>query len=414
MNALRAFWDWLIDRRRVAHLTRDEIRAFAILNIVCLMALVSIGIVSTLIMLAPVPFTGVRFDLAQNAASFLLYGIGWIIVRRGSAVLGSVMLSLFGNLQITLLVFYYGYNGGIQWYYGVLMAAPLVTIPGPRPVLRLLLSALPLALYSWTIYEYRILGRVAPAVQDPNVTIFFFTNSLSSLLLLGAIVAYFRYAALNAEAELETERRRSDALLLNILPGSIASRLKGGETLIADRFESATVLFADLVGFTQMAQESPPEDVIRVLDEIFSRFDEAAMSLGLEKVKTIGDAYMVIGGAPEQTANHAERMVRLGMSMLAIVREVGTLVGRRLEVRIGIHSGTVIGGVIGKNKFAYDFWGDTVNTASRMESHGVPGRIHVTEATVSELGGLFLTEERGPIEVKGKGSLRTYFVAPHA
>lgn len=422
MRIARKAWDWLVDRRRVEHLSRDEARAFAILNIVCLLALVSILSVLSMILAFGSPIEQVRFDIFQNAASFAMYGLCWVLVRRGSAVISSVVLALLGNLQITLLVLYYGFGGGIQWFYGVLMAAPLVTIPGPRQRARLILAAVPLALFIWTHIEFRIWGRQPIATHDPSVAIFFFSNSLSALLILGSMVAYFRYAATRAESALEVEKQRSDELLLNILPGSIAMRLKQGETLIADRFEHATVLFADLVHFTKMSSESHPEEIVRILDEVFSRFDEATQRLGLEKVKTIGDAYMVIGGAPEALDDHAARTVQLAFEMIELLDKTAARLNKPLALRIGIHSGPVVGGVIGKNKFAYDFWGDTVNTASRMESHGVPGKIHVSEETRREIAGHYATEERGEIEIKGKGVLATHLVlraltspqAPHA
>ncbi|HNL69738.1 MAG TPA: adenylate/guanylate cyclase domain-containing protein [Leptospiraceae bacterium] len=410
MAKLERFWDWLTDRARVGHLSRDEIRAFAILNMICLMAMVSIVTVTTLILVAAGPLRQTRFDVVQNAISLVLYGLCWILVRRGNAVISSVILSLFGNLQITTLVLYYGFGGGIQWYYGVLMAAPLVTIPGKRQPLRMVLASLPLILFLWTHYEFRIRGRMPLAEADPGVVIFFFSNSLSSLLILGVMVAYFRYAAVRAESELEVERRRSDALLLNILPESIAGRLKLGEKTIADRFENVTVLFADLVHFTKMSAEIPPEEIVRILDEIFSSFDEAAARLGLEKVKTIGDAYMAIAGAPEEKPDHAHRAVLFGLEMLSILGVISDRLGRKLDLRIGIHTGPVVGGVIGRDKIAYDFWGDTVNTASRMESHGEAGSIHISEETRREIEGGFVTRERGRMEIKGKGVLQTYFV----
>lgn len=411
MNGARQVWDWIVDRRRTERLSRDEARAFAILNIVCLLALTSILSVMSMILLFGSPFTEVRFDLFQNSASFVMYGLCWMLVRRKSALVSTIVLACLGNLQITLLVLYYGFGGGIQWFYGVLMAAPLVTIPGAGQRARFALAALPLALFVWTHYEFRIRGREPMAATDPSAAIFFFSNSLFALLILGSMVAYFRYAATRAESALELEQRRSNDLLLNILPESIAGRLKRGETLIADRFERTTVMFADLVHFTRMSAESPPEEVVMILDEVFSNFDAATRRLGLEKVKTIGDAYMTIGGAPETLSGHAANTVELALEMMALLEQTSSRLGRSLELRIGIHTGPVVGGVIGKNKFAYDFWGDTVNTASRMESHGMPGRIHISEETMREVDDLFETEERGEIQVKGKGALTTYFVS---
>ena len=160
-----------------------------------------------------------------------------------------------------------------------------------------------------------------------------------------------------------------------------------------------------------MSAESPPEEIVRILDAVFCKFDEATQRWGLEKVKTIGDAYMAIGGAPEAQPEHAARTVGLAMEMISLLAETSARLGRPLELRIGIHTGPVVGGVIGKNKFAYDFWGDTVNTASRMESHGLAGRIHISEETKLEISDLYETEQRGEIQVKGKGTLTTHFIS---
>jgi class 3 adenylate cyclase len=196
-------------------------------------------------------------------------------------------------------------------------------------------------------------------------------------------------------SELEAEKQTSDRLLLNVLPAPIETRLKQGEGVIVDRFEAVTVLFADIVGFTALSARTSPEALVAMLDELFTRFDALADRHGLEKIKTIGDAYMVVAGVPEKTDDHAVRMARMGLDMLATLADYATTNGVELTIRIGIHSGPVVAGVIGRNKFIYDLWGDTVNTASRMESHGLPSRVHVSEATVAALAGRFEVEARG-------------------
>jgi adenylate cyclase len=222
---------------------------------------------------------------------------------------------------------------------------------------------------------------------------------------------------------IDEERQRSDKLLLNVLPAVIAERIKHGETTIAERFSDATVLFADIVGFTQLSATVSPENLVGMLDAIFSDFDALVEQHGLEKIKTIGDAYMVVGGVPEPTADHVQRVA---LFALDLVRTIGrySRPGEEdavLQIRVGIHTGAVVAGVIGKKRFAYDLWGDTVNTASRMESHSDAGKIQVTEsvynalvggtfATPSGLKRTFLFEERGAVEVKGKGTRKTYFL----
>jgi class 3 adenylate cyclase len=211
-------------------------------------------------------------------------------------------------------------------------------------------------------------------------------------------------------SELYAEKENSERLLLNVLPQPIAERLKQSRGVIVDRFEAVSVLFADIVGFTVMSQRMVPEDVVNMLDVLFSVFDRLAEEHGLEKIKTIGDAYMVVAGIPEPVADHAHRIARMAIDMNAALEAYAKEHGRDISIRIGIASGSVVAGVIGRKKFIYDLWGDTVNTASRMESHGVPGRIHVTEPTAKLLEADFDLESRGTVEVKGKGAMKTYLL----
>lgn len=207
-----------------------------------------------------------------------------------------------------------------------------------------------------------------------------------------------------------TAQEQSDRLLLNILPEAIADRLKQDEHTIADSFEEVTVLFADIVSFTQLSSHISPHELVKQLNEIFSTFDRLAQRLGLEKIKTIGDAYMVVGGLPTARADHAEAIAQMALDMQQEIARFKRDDGEPFHIRIGISSGPVVAGVIGLNKFIYDLWGDTVNTASRMESQGIPGCIQVTTATYERLRHKFRLEKRGIIEVKGKGEMITYFL----
>jgi adenylate cyclase len=210
--------------------------------------------------------------------------------------------------------------------------------------------------------------------------------------------------------ELAEEHARSERLLLNILPEPIADRLKSEERTIADSFEDVTVLFADIVGFTPFAARLEPKDVVNVLDTIFSMLDDIAESHGLEKIKTIGDCYMMVGGLPEPRADHAEAVADAAIEIREQIRSGVGRSGEPLSLRIGLHSGPVVAGVIGRRKFIYDLWGDTVNTASRMESQGRADAIHCSASTYERLRGDFLLEPRGTIDVKGKGPMDTYFL----
>lgn len=203
--------------------------------------------------------------------------------------------------------------------------------------------------------------------------------------------------------------RENQRLLLNVLPASIAEKLKKQTGIIAERYDDVSILFADLVGFTPMSARLSPTDLLNLLNQVFSSFDELAELHGLEKIKTIGDAYMVAGGLPEPKPDHLDAMARAALAMRDRAHAIGGLNGA-LNLRIGLHVGSVIAGVIGIRKFIYDVWGDTVNTASRLESHGEAGRIHVSEAVYQRLQGRFVFEPRGTIELKGRGSMTTYFL----
>ncbi len=209
---------------------------------------------------------------------------------------------------------------------------------------------------------------------------------------------------------IEAKNRENEELLLNVLPAPIANRLRGGEQSIADGFANVTVLFADLVGFTAMSSDMPPQEVVTLLNGLFTRFDDAAQEIGIEKIKTVGDAYMAVCGLPEPVANHAERMVRMAIRMVHITREHALEHHVSMKLRVGINSGPVVAGVIGRSKYIYDLWGDTVNLASRMESGGMPDRIQVTRPIYERLKDEFVFEARGAIEVKGKGEVEAWLL----
>jgi adenylate cyclase len=211
-------------------------------------------------------------------------------------------------------------------------------------------------------------------------------------------------------AQLEQERHKSEQLLQNILPEPIAERLKDGQEIIAESYSDVSVLFADLVGFTQLSSSVSPIQLVHLLNQIFSKFDLLAEKHGLEKIKTIGDAYMVVSGLPTKRADHADAIAEMAVDMQVAMREFNAEAGANLKIRVGIHSGSAIAGIIGTKKFTYDLWGDTVNIASRMESHGLPDYVHLSQATYERLSDRYILEQRGVIEVKGKGEMMTYFL----
>jgi class 3 adenylate cyclase len=211
-------------------------------------------------------------------------------------------------------------------------------------------------------------------------------------------------------ADLRAEQERSEALLLNTLPRPILDRLRRGETVIADRIAVATILFCDIVDFTTLAGRLPPERMIALLGQLFAAFDALAAEHGVEKIKTIGDCYMAVGGVPEARPDHATAVAAMAVAMLDAAEVTALAVGEQIRLRIGLHTGPLIAGVIGKDKFVYDVWGDAVNTAKRMESSGLPGRIHISAAARQLIGGDFSFELREPIPIKGKGLMETYFL----
>jgi guanylate cyclase len=235
-------------------------------------------------------------------------------------------------------------------------------------------------------------------------------NIVTQAVFAVAILALFVSQRDRAHRLLAAEQARSRALLLSILPEQIADELAVAPRVIADHFDEVSVLFADVVGFTPMSAAMTPAELVELLDELFARFDALIEQAGLEKIKTIGDCYMVAAGVPRPRPDHAAALVRLALQMQEVASSQAFR-GRRLELRIGVNSGSVVAGVIGRRKFSYDLWGDVVNTASRMESHGVPGAVQITAATRSRLDGAFECTERGEIDVRGKGRLPVFVVS---
>ena len=250
--------------------------------------------------------------------------------------------------------------------------------------------------------------------QDPN----FYTLSLNRTDELGEVAAAFGQMFFQIQREirerqqmetaLRSEKEKSERLLLNVLPAAIATKLKERPGIIASRANDATILFADIVDFTGLAAKMPPSELVYQLNLIFSVFDALADSYGLEKIKTIGDAYMVVGGLPTPRSDHAEAILEMAIEMQRMIGHFKRQDGEPFQIRIGINTGPVVAGVIGRKKFSYDLWGDAVNVASRMESHGLADQIQVTEATYERLKHKYVFEERGPIWVKGRGEMRSF------
>jgi guanylate cyclase len=236
----------------------------------------------------------------------------------------------------------------------------------------------------------------------------FSTTMLALNVVVGGAVVFTLLAVFARQRQ--DAQDRADTLLLNILPRSIADKLKAQPQTIADAFTSASILFADVADFTPMAERMEPVRVVEMLDQLFGHFDDLAERYELEKIKTMGDCYMAAAGIPVPREDHARAVALMALDMLEAVREQGAMASLGFELRIGINSGPVVAGVIGRKRFLYDLWGDAVNTAGRMQTEGTPGRIQITAATHELLKDEFVCEPRGSVTVKGKGAMETWYL----
>lgn len=314
-------------------------------------------------------------------------------------------LQLVGLLLVPVL---------IQWNMGGFAASGAIVLWSLlAPLCAIVFAGTRLAV--WWFGAFALLVLVASAQDISNgVTqqqvLLYCENVLLVSTLAFISLRFFVVERDKAQAALEREQARSESLLLNILPSPIAERLKAGSQTIADGYAEATILFADLVGFTRLSTTVSPEELVVLLNRLFSRFDELSGRFGVEKIKTIGDAYMACAGVPVARPDHAEAVVDMAMAMREALREHNREFGSNLQIRIGINTGPVVAGVIGLKKFIYDLWGDTVNLASRMESNGVPDRIQVSAATWERLRDRYDFEPRGVLDVKGIGLVEAYLL----
>ena len=357
-------------------------------------------------------FRGLGFTTLSliNVSSVVIFIFNMAILRKWGAILTAVVI---GSTEVVshqgIAIYFLGWGYGFQYYLLVVVAFAFMMnfksmmIPGTMFVV---------CLVAFLGYYYEVQYWLPHTdLQEDTVRETFLMANVTSAFAILAIMSYvYSEAARTAEANLELERQKSEKLLLNILPVSIAERLKEDSSIIADHFDSTTVLFSDIVGFTAMSEKITPTELVTYLNRMFSAFDDLAEKYDLEKIKTIGDAYMVAGGFPETRGCHVKDVCLMALEMLDVVEECNRITKQPVSIRVGIHTGPAVAGVIGIKKFAYDVWGDTVNTASRMESSGLPGRIQLSEQAVSFLNGEFIIEERGMVELKGKCSMKTFWL----
>ncbi len=357
-------------------------------------------------------FRGLGFTALSliNVGSVLIWILNIAILRKWGAILTAVVI---GSTEVVghqfLAIYYLGWDYGFQYFLLVIVAFAFMM---NFKSLVIPVTMFVVCLLSFLGFYYRVQYWNLPHF-DPGEAVreaFLMANVTSAFTILAFMSYVYSEAARTAEAKLELERQKSERLLLNILPASIAQRLKEGDSIIADHFESATVMFSDIVGFTAMSEHATPTEIVGYLNRLFSTFDDLAERYGLEKIKTIGDAYMVAGGFPELREGHVKDVSAMALDMLDAVATCNLETEQSVHIRIGIHTGPAVAGVIGIKKFAYDVWGDTVNTANRMESSGLPGRIQLSEQAAASLDDSFAIEERGTVEIKGKGRMKTYWL----
>lgn len=347
-----------------------------------------------------------------NIVSAIIYSLLFFLyVRRGKSILYLIVLLIESILHHTLCVILIGWDAGFQYY--LLTLAFGIMLGSDNRKLRNVLSVIWASAFLVLDFYFR---NATPQydVDALYINILYYINLIT---VLGVMVFMPRFSSNLVETfedAFEREHKKSEELLHNILPAPIAKRLKEEKKNLADGFECTSILFADIVGFTPMSQKTSPEDVVSFLNSVFSRFDDLAEKHGLEKIKTIGDAYMVAAGIPERCGGHAELMAEMALDMVDAVKDMRDTTGNPLTMRIGINSGPVIAGVIGKKKFIYDLWGDAVNTASRMESHGLPGEIQVTGETYELLKDKYEFCCRGEVAIKGKGAVTTWLLKGRA
>lgn len=348
---------------------------------------------------------GLALPAAVVLGYSLLSVVGLTHLLLSRRVLVAAMLQLLGLLVVPFFM---------QWTMGGYAASGAIMLWALLSPLCALVFQDARRAIGW-FAAYALLALVAGARDlDQGVSLLQVLLHIENVLLVSSLafisLRFFVVERDKAQAALEREQARSEALLLNILPAPIAERLKAGSQTIADGYAEATILFSDIVGFTKMSNSISPEQVVVMLNRLFSRFDELSGRFGIEKIKTIGDAYMACAGVPQERPDHAEAIADMALAMQEAIREHNREFGSNLQIRIGINTGPVVAGVIGLRKFIYDLWGDTVNLASRMESNGVPGRIQVSAATWERLRDRYDFEARGDIDVKGIGSVQAYLL----
>jgi adenylate cyclase len=327
---------------------------------------------------------------------------------RFGELVGPLVFIVAAYSVITVVSIYLGSGIGLQFYY-VVAAAIVVLVFG---IDHMVIASVVAAAGAVTVIALETWVPHSTGVQpDWAFRLGFVINTIAVWVLIVATVWFAMRETERAERAMDAEYQRSEALLANILPATIAERLKNpAHNIIADKYDDASILFADIAGYTKRASDTSPTDLVRFLDALYTDLDALVDKHGLEKVKTSGDSYMVVSGLPRERPDHLEALARLALEMAETVSGLTDPQGREVPLRMGMAAGPVVAGVVGARKFFYDVWGDAVNVASRMESTDVEGRIQVPQDVYERLSGEFAFEERGDIDVKGKGVMHTWYL----
>ncbi|WP_370581756.1 adenylate/guanylate cyclase domain-containing protein [Mycolicibacterium sp. BK556] len=389
---------------RNLHWAESIQRRQRVLNIAAAMAAVVTAVVGILQILSAEGVLGIGLINLGTAAVFVAVPL----LHRFGDILAALVFVLFAFVSLTFVGWQVGTDSGIQFYY-LVSASLAVLVLGVEHVV---MASTVVAIGAGLTVTLQFLVPGDTGLQPRwLVNAGFVITTVSACVMIFATVWYAMRQVSRAEAAMEFEYLRSEALLANILPASIADRLKDpARGVIADRFDDASILFADIAGFTERASQIPPAELVRFLDRLYTTFDRLVDKHGLEKIKTTGDSYMVVSGVPQPRDDHAEALANLALDMAKAVRDLRDPNGNPVPLRMGMAAGPVVAGVVGARRFFYDVWGDAVNVAARMETTDLEGHIQVPQDVYDRLRDRFVLEERGDVDVKGKGVMHTWYL----
>ena len=406
MSWFRSRLAWVIDSGVSVETPSSDARYVRFIN-----ATLLLFVLAQLPVLSLLFYMELETQVQVNLGALALLGLAFVLNRRGAHLVAKIVIVAVMSTNTAYFAWMLGSSTPVHFW---LIPGAVLGVLAFKPsewMWALMLVGFSLLLFILFEFVYTDLGSLVQNFNDPEQKARAAQGStLSAMLLTLIFVGMMHRRFARSERALSEEKARSESLLRAILPTEIANQLRDRGETKAERHEDVSILFADIVGFTPLAASMPPEEVVALLAEVFARFDALIETCGVEKIKTIGDAYMVAGGVPQPNDGHPHALARCALGMLKVVRSFSLASGYSLRLRIGLHRGPVVAGVIGTTKFAYDLWGESVNMASRLESSGEPGRIQVSEAFMTSMNNAFIFEERGEVELKGVGSVQTYWL----